>query len=120
MDRGDYRDSEYYKNITSHFADKSDQKSFALRLIIHYSGDIHQPLHTVALVNDKYPAGDQGGNLEKVLPVEMGIDNFHDVWDSVGYDYPGYATLPLTKIDYIEMGDEVTKMAELYPVSGDD
>ena len=39
-----------------------------------------------------------GGNLHK-LPADpdTGVDNLHAVWDSVIYDYVGYADLPMTK-----------------------
>merc|ERR1712166_1048947 len=38
-------------------------RSYALRLLIHYLGDIHQPFHTMARYNDQYPNGDKGANL---------------------------------------------------------
>jgi hypothetical protein len=30
-------------------------RSYALRLLIHYVGDLHQPFHTTSRFNDKYP-----------------------------------------------------------------
>jgi len=39
-----------------------DGLSIALRLVIHYCGDIHQPLHSTARVDSNYPRGDFGGN----------------------------------------------------------
>ena len=77
-------DSPYIKAISEQFPDLDDQKSFALRLIIHYLGDIHQPLHTVAEVDSEYPKGDEGGNLEKV-PSDEGVENLHGIWDSIVY-----------------------------------
>ena len=59
-------------------------KSFALRLLIHYVGDIHQPLHSTSRVDSKYPRGDAGGNLFHV-PSKEGAKNLHAVWDSVVY-----------------------------------
>ena len=46
-----YQDSYYYKTVKNYFPDEEDARSFALRLIIHYAGDIHQPLHASALVD---------------------------------------------------------------------
>jgi S1/P1 Nuclease len=43
--------------------DPKQAESFILRLLIHYIGDIHQPLHATAKVNPNYPKGDMGGNL---------------------------------------------------------
>jgi hypothetical protein len=61
-----YLQSSYYKTIKSYFPNESDARSFALRLVIHYVGDLHQPLHTVSEVDYEYPAGDRGGNEEKL------------------------------------------------------
>jgi len=58
--------------------------STALRLIIHYVGDIHQPLHSVSRVDDSYKAGDRGGNSVR-LPSKDGASNLHAVWDAVAY-----------------------------------
>ena len=87
-------DSSYVKQIQSSFSDVSDQRSFALRLVIHYIGDIHQPLHTVSEVDKYVPEGDRGGNLEHMPdPTDSGVTNLHSVWDSVIYEYPGYPNL---------------------------
>lgn len=45
-------------------------------------GDIHQPLHSVALFNKTYPKGDAGGNLLKIKMLNGTIANFHSFWDS--------------------------------------
>ena len=37
--------------------------SVALRLLIHYVGDFHQPLHCIDRYSDDYLNGDIGGNL---------------------------------------------------------
>lgn len=45
-------------------------------------GDIHQPLHSVALYNHTYPKGDAGGNLLKLVLLNKTIANFHSFWDA--------------------------------------
>lgn len=45
-------DSVYAYDIMIDYPYVPDAQSFALRLIIHYIGDIHQPLHTTSEVND--------------------------------------------------------------------
>lgn len=94
-----YKQSTYYKTIKRYFPDEAQARSFALRLVIHYVGDVHQPLHTVAEVDYTYPAGDRGGNEEK-LPSVGGVDNLHGVWDSVAYEWSGYPDLPLNSSDW--------------------
>lgn len=61
-------------------------------MIIHYTGDIHQPLHTVSGVDSYNTKGDSGGNRE-YIPDICGANNLHAVWDSVAYSYCGYPTL---------------------------
>lgn len=78
----------YTQQIAQKFSYEDDQKSFALRMVIHYVGDVHQPLHTTAEVDPTYPTGDRGGNSEQV-PSSHGASNLHAIWDSVIYVYDG-------------------------------
>ena len=58
--------------------------SFHLRLLIHYIGDIHQPLHASSRYTKDYPEGDEGGNAFKVhVNASEQITNLHALWDSV-------------------------------------
>lgn len=57
-------------------------QSFNLRLLIHYIGDIHQPLHTVDHYDQAHPNGDEGGNSVSIQGLD-GIRNLHMLWDSV-------------------------------------
>jgi len=59
-------------------------KSYALRLMIHYMGDVHQPLHCEDRFNAANPAGDLGGNTF-TLPNHYSADNLHSVWDKLIY-----------------------------------
>lgn len=52
-----------------------------MRYLIHVTGDIHQPLHASTLITDKFPNGDEGGNLFYVKYIE-GINNLHKLYDS--------------------------------------
>lgn len=88
--------SYYYQQISKNFTNTEDAKSFALRMIIHYAGDIHQPLHAVAEVDSTYPSGDKGGNYESIPSTGCGASNLHAVWDSVAYSYCGFPTMVST------------------------
>ena len=46
----------------SHVNSEAEGKSLALRLLIHYIGDIHQPLHSSDRYSRDHPNGDRGGN----------------------------------------------------------
>ena len=113
---GSYKSTTYYQQIANAFPNPTDQLSFALRLVIHYVGDMHQPLHAEAEVNSTYPSGDQGGNAEKV-PSVSGVSNLHSVWDSVIYQYPGYPTMPLSTSDWSWYTNTVSTLASEYPIS---
>lgn len=74
--------------------DISHEANRAVRVcwLFHLIGDLHQPLHAVALVDDKlFPEGDhgdQGGNLLAIRPDSMSKpQRLHSYWDGIlGYD----------------------------------
>jgi len=94
-----------YVKILKTSAD-DNQKAEALRFIIHFVGDIHQPLHCATQVTAKLPEGDRGGNLFKIKVT--GADGkpqsvkLHSYWDGGGYDFPkagpNFAPPPLSQI----------------------
>jgi hypothetical protein len=80
--QGDYKNSFVYNTImANNVGTEEDAKSFALRLLIHYIGDIHQPLHAATRLDNNYPKGDAGGNFFP-LPEKLTAKNLHSVWDS--------------------------------------
>lgn len=70
-----------------HGAAASDaDKAVALCWIIHLAGDLHQPLHTVALFSRAYfPTGDRGGNDIEVVWGDA-TRNMHAYWDGLPTD----------------------------------
>lgn len=59
------------------------EKAVAFCWILHLAGDLHQPLHTVALFSKEFfPKGDRGGNSIQVV---WGGEtkNLHAVWDGL-------------------------------------
>ncbi len=71
----------------------SSKSPFFLRYFVHVVGDIHQPLHACARVNESYKkesAGNRGGNSVKVNiigEIKKGkkekLKNMHKVFDYV-------------------------------------
>lgn len=59
-------------------------KSLALRLLIHFMGDIHQPLHCSDRYTTENPKGDKGGN-DFALKNHYSANELHAVWDNVIY-----------------------------------
>ena len=82
-----YKNSYPYKTIQKNGLkghSEVDGLSTAMRLLLHYCGDIHQPLHATSRVNHEYPKGDRGGN-SLPLPTKNGANELHAVWDSIAY-----------------------------------
>jgi S1/P1 nuclease len=85
--------------------DKNAQAQ-ALRLIIHFVGDIHQPLHGATRVDSANPEGDRGGNLVSIkIPGKDGklkTTNLHSFWDGGIGTFPptgpNFSPPPLSKI----------------------
>lgn len=80
-----------------------EAKSLALRLIIHYMGDIHQPLHCSDRYSDEYPSGDKGGNAF-TLKNHYSANELHAVWDNVIYQYHKNPKRPFTQDTWLTFG----------------
>lgn len=115
-----YKKTYVYKTLTTAEEKGGEPKvysmSFALRLLIHYVGDIHQPLHAAARVDKNYPRGDFGGNAVP-LKAKDDITELHAVWDSVVYEFEGYANLPLSDTDWIAQGKTASKLAQEHKIN---
>ena len=87
-------------NILKTSTDK-DAQAQALRLIIHFVGDIHQPLHCATRVSSANPQGDRGGNLVTIKVVGK-TTNLHSYWDGGIGKFPktgpNFAPPPLNQI----------------------
>lgn len=70
-----------------HDPDAADaDKAIAFCWILHLTGDLHQPLHTVALFSEAwFPKGDRGGNSVEVIWGDE-TRNLHSVWDGLPTD----------------------------------
>jgi len=64
---------QYLVNLRQHRADGAWPESKELAFLMHFAGDIHQPLHCVS-------DADAGGNCVNVVGFEP-ITNLHAVWD---------------------------------------
>ncbi len=81
------------------------ERARALRLVIHFVGDIHQPLHGSARVTRDLPKGDQGGNLFSIMVRKNGQlqkSNLHSYWDggigSFPKTGPNFAPPPMSQV----------------------
>jgi hypothetical protein len=82
---------------------EDEAKSLALRLIIHYMGDIHQPLHCSDRYTEELPKGDKGGNAF-ALKYHYSANELHAVWDNVIYSYHKNPKRPFTENSWLDFG----------------
>ena len=73
-----------YTTVMKHSASEDEGKAQALRLLIHFYGDIHQPLHTSNRYTKDRPSGDRGGN-DFILKNHYSASELHAVWDNAIY-----------------------------------
>lgn len=56
------------------------EKALFLRFLVHFAGDVHQPMHCITLYNATWKEGDKGGNL---YPIQSDFgNNLHALWDN--------------------------------------
>jgi hypothetical protein len=67
-----------------------DERAQALRFIVHYVGDIHQPLHCSTRVDRSHPRGDEGGNMFFISTRRGAAANvkLHSFWDGGLGNFP--------------------------------
>ena len=85
----------------------------ALRFLIHFCGDITQPLHCCTGVSTNNPTGDLGGN-DFFL---AGGTNLHFLWDLGGGFLPNNIARPLTSGGQTALSNKVTICETAYPYS---
>lgn len=105
--------------MMKHMPDEKYGQSYALRLLIHYLGDIHQPLHCLSRVDKTYPAGDKGGN-DFPIPNHYSANNLHSVWDAVVYEFHKNDKLPYTAETWDTLGASVTSLMNKYKIAAKD
>lgn len=85
---------QHFSAILKDKANPKADRAEALRYLIHFVGDLHQPLHATSRESDDYPEGDRGGNDFKIVPGDVfsGVTrpprNLHQVWDLGGGLFP--------------------------------
>jgi len=115
----DYQSSYAYQTIMQHADSEEIGRSYAIRFLIHYVGDIHQPLHSTSRVNDDYPEGDRGGNSFH-LPNKQKDSNLHAVWDAVVYKYGTSFKLPFSDSQWSSVGDIATTLDQTFNIDSKD
>lgn len=110
----DYKDGYMYTFLMKKFDnDENVAKSYALRLLIHYMGDIVQPFHCEFRYNKDYTEGDKGANAFP-LPNHYGVSELHALFDEVLYTQHKHIERPITKETWESFQTEVQDVSEKY------
>lgn len=87
--------------------------NFALGNLVHFYGDIHQPLHATELFSSTYPTGDRGGNAQSVT-VNGTQTKLHFIWDAICWEYNAELNRPLSSTDREVVTDLATYLTSTY------
>ena len=93
--------------------------AFNLRLLIHYVGDMHQPLHTVSRFAEDFPNGDLGGNLF-MIDGKDNITELHALWDSTVYEWDQDIPRPLSEDGWEQLGNISKTVRDEHPMTSPD
>jgi hypothetical protein len=89
-----------------------EAKGLALRRLIHWVGDIHQPLHAAMHISPQTPEGDKGGNLF-LLGMPEPMVNLHRLWDGGMGQWPEVPR-PLSSAGKNRLAAEAKRMLTTY------
>ena len=86
-------------------------QAVSLRYLLHFAGDIQQPLHCCTAVTASSPGGDAGGNGFSV----NGLGNLHSLWDSGGGFLFDSLSRPLSATSKNTLNAKVASIEADYP-----
>lgn len=113
LEGGDASKTDAYQTIMKHVATEKEANSLALRLLIHYYGDLHQPLHNVGRYTKEFPNGDKGGNAFE-LKNHYSANELHAVWDNVIYTYHVNPKRPFSTATWSDFGAVASDLVGQY------
>lgn len=87
-------------------------KAVSLRYLLHFAGDIQQPLHCSTAVTASHPGGDAGGNS---FFITGNWSNLHSLWDSGGGFLTDSLNRPLSTASQNTLNAKVAAIEADYP-----
>ncbi|MEM7037230.1 MAG: S1/P1 nuclease [Bacteroidota bacterium] len=87
------------------------EKARALAFMIHFVGDIHQPLHSTTMYSNELPGGNRGGNH---FDIDESHGNLHKLWDD-GCGYLSHLNdiRPYRAVKEANTSDEMKRLKEM-------
>ncbi|MBV6457605.1 MAG: hypothetical protein HONBIEJF_00719 [Fimbriimonadaceae bacterium] len=89
----------------------------ALNYLLHFVGDVHQPLHGTSRPSQAWPSGDRGGNEYKIRTPEgtsFEVRNLHFLWDIACCGY-GETQRPLTEAGKLTIAGQANAILREFP-----
>ena len=90
---------------------QTDQATY-LRYLLHFVGDVHQPLHSSTAVSAAHPTGDAGGN---AFYLNGTWSNLHYLWDDGGGYLTDSLSRPLSAASQTTLNNKVAAIEADYP-----
>ncbi|CCW68043.1 unnamed protein product [Phytomonas sp. Hart1] len=87
--------------------------NFALVNLVHFIGDIHQPLHTTTRYAKNHPHGDAGGNTFFIFSDGLKL-SLHKLWDDICIPHYKPLKRPLSNKDYADLKVYVDYLEHIY------
>lgn len=106
-----------FERVLQNRSDSDQERAQALRYLLHFVGDIHQPMHNVARDSDAFPAGDRGGNDFSIgdCGLRPRPKNLHFLWDMACGMFPQRFPRPLDSIDANTLSKLAENIEKQYP-----
>lgn len=92
-------------------ATTQSNRALHLRMLLHFIGDIQQPLHCTTAISASRTGGDAGGNTFYLT--DWG--NLHSLWDSGGYNLADSLPRPLSAANQTLLNNKAAGIEALYP-----
>jgi hypothetical protein len=90
-------------------------KSRQLRFMVHFVGDVHQPLHAASYFSEQFPDGDAGGNAWAIT--SSIAKNLHSFWDSGAGQWATDLPRPLSPASQAQLKTEAAALMSEHPAS---
>jgi hypothetical protein len=101
-------------NLQNSASTQSEQAT-SLRYVLHFAGDIQQPLHSSTAVSSSQPGGDAGGNGFSITGSTW--NNLHSLWDAGGGYLSNSLSRPLSSTSQATLAAKVAAIEAAYPHS---
>ena len=115
--QGEELNGTYIVDTIMKYANTTEEgRSIALRLLIHYMGDSHQPFHCGTRFTKNFTEGDKGGN-SFTLKNHYSAESLHAVWDEGIYAFHESLPRPFDNSTWETLGELAANLSSQVKVT---